>query len=80
MVSTQIVRCAACKRRLTSATARAAGYGPMCFRKLFGKSIPRGAKERKKRSTIKQNTVAQSEGQISVFDLLEVINNAQEHG
>lgn len=79
-MSTQIVRCAACKRKLTSTTARAAGYGPMCFRKLFGKAISQGVKERKKRSAIKQNTVAQSEGQISVFDLLEATSNAQEHG
>ena len=35
------VRCRMCKRMLTSAGAKQAGIGPVCFRKITGKALPR---------------------------------------
>jgi len=73
----EVARCRKCRRRLSSPEAVAAGFGPVCFRKMFGRSLscsPVGSVSGHVRK-IKPHTVSNHRvlaNQISVFDMQEV--------
>lgn len=76
MEERKIVRCKACRRRLTSSEAITAGFGPVCYRKLFGRSLSCSTKG----SNTGQNKIKLPRksakcripiNQISVFDMQE---------
>ena len=71
-----IARCRKCHRILTNSDAISAGYGPVCFRKLTGRSLahsPTNSNQRqiigkKSHKTRGRHVLA---NQISVFDAQE---------
>ena len=71
-----IARCRKCKRRLTNSDAIAAGYGPVCFRNLTGRSLAHVSTNSDKRQIIGMKS-HKTRGrhvlanQISVFDAQE---------
>ena len=79
-VSVRAARCKKCHRRLLNAEAIAAGYGPVCFRSLFGKPLTAG--RHAKREAVKIAKPRKAAGhQISVFEIEEashVIDDGQE--
>ena len=77
MAGKEIARCKACRRRLTSSEAISAGFGPVCYRRLFGRSLSYSVKGSEKgQSKIKKPRVSARMripvNQISVFDTQEV--------
>lgn len=73
----QMARCRACRRRLTSTEAISAGFGPVCYRRLFGRSLSYSVKGSEKgQSKSKKSRVSARMripvNQISVFDTQEV--------
>ena len=73
----QMARCRACRRRLTSTEAISAGFGPVCYRRLFGRSLSYSVKGSDKgRSKVNQPRKSARMripvNQISVFDTQEV--------
>lgn len=70
-------RCRKCRRRLTSPEAVAAGFGPVCFRRMFGHSLshsPLGSDSGPSRKITPHNVSGRRvlANQISVFDVQEV--------
>jgi len=43
--------CLNCGRKLRSAVSREAGYGPVCYRKMFGTSLQSSRKDRASEAT-----------------------------
>ena len=77
MEGRKIVRCRACRRRLTSSEAISAGFGPVCYRRLFGRSLSYSAKgsergQMKIKKPRKSARLRVSVNQISIFDTQEV--------
>ena len=83
-MESKTVRCRMCKRVLTSLDAKQAGLGPVCYRKVTGKALPRaraapdGVKRSKPR---RRNGVRLLMNQITIYDLMQeeadVTNNQQ---
>ena len=76
MTGKEMARCKACRRRLTSTEAISAGFGPVCYRRLFGRSLSYSVKSSEKgQSKIKKPRVSARMripvNQISVFDTQE---------
>lgn len=72
-------RCNRCNRRLKTPEAIEAGFGSACYKKLFGKAL----KQHKKSSGVKFNSrnaeeQQEIEGQISLFNESEVLNDGTE--
>lgn len=79
------VRCKKCHRRLTSEEAKAAGYGPVCYRSLFGFQFTRSARGRDKterhakREAIRTGRARKAlEHQISIFEIEEGLDDAHD--
>ena len=76
MEGREIVRCRACRRRLTSSEAMAAGFGPVCYRRLFGCSLSHSVKgsnagQAKVKKPRKSASRRVNVNQISIFDVQE---------
>ena len=78
-------RCKACRRRLTSQEAIAAGYGPVCYHRLFGKSLsssltcPQKEHLKKSKSTNSSHSAA-IVNQLSIFDIQEESDGTDTQG
>lgn len=63
------MKCYACGRELKSATSREVGYGPVCYRTVFGTSIKK-KKDKAETSDCSDFPYYEIPGQMSIEDYL----------
>ena len=81
-MESKTVRCCMCKRILISAEAKQAGIGPVCYRKITGKALPRvrAAPDNAQRSRYRrQNGARHLPNQITIYDLIQEGANATDN-
>lgn len=64
--------CLNCGRKLKSVTSREVGYGPVCYRKLFGTSLRTSSKD-----SVSETTHASCysiPGQITIEEFLQTVS------
>lgn len=61
--------CLNCGRKLRSAVSRDAGYGPVCYRKMFGASLRSSCKDRV--SEVADTTCYNMPGQMTIDEYLQ---------
>lgn len=64
--------CLNCGRKLKSAVSREAGYGPVCYRKMFGTSLKSSRKGRV--SEVTDTTCHDIFGQMTIEEYLHTIS------
>lgn len=64
------MKCYACGRDLKSAASREAGYGPVCYKKMFGKSLRIRDGDRQIRTSTDDFPYYDIPGQMSIEDFL----------
>lgn len=67
------VRCKYCKHILKGELSQATGYGPLCYRRIFGRrpKRPGGGKPSRKSRRKRDIAPAAIDGQLTLFDLME---------
>lgn len=81
-MESKTVRCCMCKRVLVSAEAKQAGIGPVCYRKITGRALPRvrAAPDDTKRSNARRrNGVRHLPNQITIYDIMQEEANATDN-
>lgn len=65
------MKCSVCGRRLKSPRSQEVGYGPVCYRRLFGSSLRTGEKDYQSSADVMANY--EVSGQISIEDYLQTL-------
>ena len=65
------MKCKICGRLLKRPQSSEVGYGPVCYRKMFGSSIP--AKRQKHNYSSGDNTYSQIPGQMKIEEYLQIV-------
>lgn len=63
--------CSICGRRLKSTKSRELGYGPVCYKKIFGSVKQGGHKEHKEHSSGDEMPYYDIPGQITIEEYLD---------
>lgn len=63
--------CLECGRKLKSQQSKEYGYGPVCYKKVFGNSIKKNYLGSKKETVLSDTFCYDIPGQMSIWDFIE---------